>query len=228
VTQETHLGVGLYTYPEAARIIGVKPAKLRRWATEYRYRANGHHRSVQPVISRYFEDEPVLTFLEVVELLFVRLFREHGVSMPMIRRAAQRAAEEFESDYPFAVERFDTDGKHIFATLRREAESDREVQDVARGQLAFERVVKPFFRKLEYRGDALKLWPRDRDGRVVIDPQRGFGKPIDAESGVPTEVLYRATIAGEGQSVESVAEWFGVPVEAVQAAVDYELRPEAA
>lgn len=227
MTERSHLGVGLYTYPEAARIVGVTPAKLRRWVVEYRYLADGHYRHTEPVINRYFQDEPVLTFLEVVELLFVRIFRDQGVSMPTIRRAAERAAERYESDYPFAVERFDTDGTHIFATLRNEADSVRDIEDVARGQLAFERVVKPFFRKLEYRGDALTLWPRDRDGRIVIDPRRAFGKPIDAQTGVSTEALYTATLAGEGQSIEDVAEWFNVPVEAVKAAIDYELHPEA-
>lgn len=132
VTAKSHLGVGLYTYPGAARIIGVKPAKLRRWVVEYRYRANGHYRHSEPVINRYFDDEPVLTFLEVVELLFVRLFRDQGVSMPTIRRAAERAAERYDADYPFAVERFDTDGKHIFATLRTEADSERDIEDVSR------------------------------------------------------------------------------------------------
>jgi uncharacterized protein (DUF433 family) len=228
MTVKSYLGVGLYTYPEAARIIGVKPGKLRRWVVEYRYRANGHYRHSEPVINRYFDDEPVLTFLEVVELLFVRLFRDEGVSMQMIRRAAERAAERYDSDYPFAVERFDTDGKHIFATLRNEADSERDIEDVARGQLAFERVVKPFFRKLEYRGDELRLWPKDRDGRIVIDPLRQFGKPIDAETGVPTETLYLATLAGDGQSIEDVATWFDVPVEAVDAAVEYEREPSAA
>ena len=33
-SQITHLGVGFYTYGEAARIIGIAPAKLRRWARE--------------------------------------------------------------------------------------------------------------------------------------------------------------------------------------------------
>lgn len=228
MSQKSYLGVGLYTYPEAARIVGVSPAKLRRWATEFTYRLDSRHYQNKPVIRRYFEDEPVLTFLEVVELLFIRLFRDEGVSMPTIRRAAERAAERFRSDYPFAVERFDTDGKHIFATLCDEAASRRDVEDLERGQLAFERVVRPFFRKLEYRGDALRLWPRDRDGRVVIDPVRRFGKPIDAESGVPTSVLYQATLAGNGTSIEEVASWYEVSVDAVKAAVDYEQSPSAA
>jgi uncharacterized protein (DUF433 family) len=177
------------------------------------------------VISRYFQDgQHVLTFLELVELLFVKLFREEGLSMPVIRKAAAEAARQFDTPYPFAVRRFDTDGRRIFATLQQESQDERVVVELGKGQLVFDTIVRPFFRKLEYRnsGDALRYWPMDREGRVVLDPERSFGKPIDAETGVPTRALYDAVLAGGGQPLDVVAQWFGVPVEAVQTAVAYE------
>ncbi len=227
----TYLGVGLYTFPEAARIIGVKPSTLRRWAKAYHYKSRNRAYFHTPIITRYLDDEePILTFLELIELLFVKLFRSEGVSMSLIRQAAQRAAERWETPYPFAVKRFDTDGKYIFATLGREGNHHLLLEDLSRGQLVFDRVVRPFFRKLEYQGDAdaLKFWPMDRDGRVVLDPQRAFGKPIDAETGVPTLVLFDAVRAGQGQSAQEIAEWFEVPIAAVEAAVEYERSLEAA
>jgi uncharacterized protein (DUF433 family) len=220
-----YVGIGLYTFPEAARIIGIKPAKLRRWVSQYRRKASGAEYLSKPVISRYFrDDEHVLTFLELVELLFIKLFREDGVSMQVIRKAAEEAARRFDTPYPFAVKRFDTDGHRIFATLREETQEERSVVELGKGQHVFDVVVRPFFRKLEYQdgGDALRYWPRDRDGRVVLDPQRSFGKPIDAETGVPTRALYDAVLAGGGQLPEVVAEWFGVPLGAVEAAVAFE------
>ena len=48
-----------------------------------------------------------------------------------------------------------------------------------------------------------------------------LGKPIDAETGVPTSALYDAVLAGDGQSSAVVAQWFGVPVQAVQAAATF-------
>jgi uncharacterized protein (DUF433 family) len=225
------VGVGLYSFPEAARIIGVNAAKLRRWVGQYRRKAPGADHLSKPVIARYFQDgQHVLTFLELVELLFVRLFREEGVRMPVIRRAAEEAARRFDTPYPFAVKRFDTDGDRIFSTLQEEPREERVVTELGKKQLVFDTVVRPFFRKLEYRdsGDALRYWPMDREGRVVLDPQRSFGKPIDAETGVPTRALYDAVLAGGGQSPEVVAEWFGVPLEAVQAAVAFEASLQAA
>jgi uncharacterized protein (DUF433 family) len=220
-----YVGLGLYTFPEAAQIIGIKPAKLRRWVGEYHRKAPGVEYLSKPVISRYFQDgEHVLTFLELVELLFVKLFREEGVPMQVIRTAAEEAARQFDTPYPFAVKRFDTDGQRIFATLRAESEEGRIVVELGKGQFVFDTVVRPFFRKLEYQddGEALRYWPMDRGGRIVLDPQRAFGKPIDAETGVPTRALYDAVLAGGGQPPEAVAEWFGVPLEAVKAAVAFE------
>lgn len=220
-----YVGVGLYTFPEAARIVGINPAKLRRWVSQYRRKTPGAEYLSKPVISRSFQDgEHILTFLELVDLLFIKLFREQGVSMQVIRQAAEEAARRFDTPYPFAVKRFDTDGKRIFATLKAESQVERVVLELGKGQMVFDAIVRPLFRKLDYQngGDALRYWPLDRQGRVVLDPQRSFGKPIDAETGVPARALYDAVLAGGGQPPETGTRWFGVPLEAVQAAVKFE------
>lgn len=221
----TYLGVGLYSYPMAAHILGVKSSTLRRWVTEYTDHAKAKRQLNRPIITRYFSPEQrILSFLELVELHFVKLFRAEGVSMLTIRRASARAAQMFDTAYPFAVQRFDTDGKAVFASLISASGSTCLVEDLSRGQLAFERVVKPFFRRLDYFGDAdaLTLWPRERGGRVVLDPQRSLGKPMDAETGVLTSVLTDAVSADGGHSILEVANWYEVPIEAVEAAVAYE------
>ncbi len=222
---DAYLGIGLYSFPEAARIIGVRPPTLRRWAKEYRYTSRNTTYLHQLVIPRHFgPNDATITFLELIELLFVKMFRAEGVSMQAIHKASQRAAQIFGTPYPFAVQRFDTDGKYLFATLGEESGNQEIVEDLTRGQLAFDTVVRDLFRKLDYRGnsDALRFWPLAHDGRVVLDPERSFGKPIDAETGVPTEALFDAVMAGDGQSHAEVAAWFDVPIAAVEAAVTYE------
>lgn len=227
--QATRIGVGLYSYPEAARIIGVPASTLRQWAKGY-YAPRDVTRPRKPVIDRQFGDEPFITFLELVELLLVKLFRQEGVSMQTIRRASARAKQLFDTPYPFATRRFDTDGTRLFATLEREDDSTPTIADMGKGQFAFEQVVRPFFRKLDFGDDGLALafWPHGRDKRIVIDPKRSFGKPIDAETGVPTTVLADAVYARDGQSVDDVARWYDVPVTAVRAALDYEQSPSVA
>lgn len=226
-TQTTYLGVGFYSYVDAAKIIGMPAAKLRRWVRDYDYYTNNFKRHHAAIIHRQFaDDEHILSFLELIELLFISLFRQEGVSLHTIRKAATTASTLFSTDYPFAVKRFSTDGKHIFATLSDEAESAKMMAELERGQLAFPTVIEPFLRKIEYQGDeaALAFWPLGREDRVVLDPNRAFGKPIDAETGVPTSVLYQTFLAEGEESIARVAQWYEVPIAAVESAIAFE-RP---
>lgn len=210
----SHVGVGLYDLADAARLLRVRPATLRQWVSQI----------ATLVPRRLPASESALTFLELMELHFIKMFRLEGVPMQTIRKASAAAAVRFETDYPFCVKRFDTDGRTIFATMINEERDQVVVEDLRRGQYVFQEIVKPFFRKLEFR-DAeaiVRFWPLERKGRVVLDPQRKFGKPIDAESGLPTKAIFNAIRAADGQSPREVAKWFGISVQAVQAAVAYE------
>ncbi len=209
-----HVGVGLYSMAEAARLLRIRPSTLREWVSQ-----------ASPLVPRRLPaDERALTFVELMELHFIKMFRSEGVPMQTIRKASAAAAAKFSSNYPFSVKRFDTDGRTIFATMIREEEDLIVVEDLRRGQYVFDEIVKPFFRKLEFSGtqEVARFWPREKKGRVVLDPERKFGKPIDAESGIPTKALYEAVCAGGGQAPRDVAKWFGVPIQAVQAAVAFE------
>jgi uncharacterized protein (DUF433 family) len=163
-----------------------------------------------------------------MELHFVKLFRAEDVSMQTIRRAAEVASHKFHTDYPFAVKRFDTDGRTIFATLERETGFQLDdrilIEDLRKGQYVFERIMRPFFRKLEYGGggDVMRYWPLEPSGRVVLDPGRKFGKPIDAETGVSTGTVFDAVMAGGGQDEPTVAKWLDLPLQAVRCAVRFE------
>jgi len=107
----SRIGLGLYPLPLAARIICEPLPKVRRWARE----------SSSVVTRSLPEQENTLTFLELMELKFIAMFRNEGVSLQVIKRASKLASRQFDTKYPFAVRRFDTDGKTIFrnAYLRR-------------------------------------------------------------------------------------------------------------
>jgi DNA-binding transcriptional MerR regulator/uncharacterized protein (DUF433 family) len=217
LTKDSHLGLGVYSLGDAARIVGVSSRRLRRWL------------DVDAGIVRGWvadpEDDDTVSFLELMELLFIRKFRQENVSLQAIRKASEAASRMFNTNYPFAVKKFDTDGKTIFATLQKQVDSaDAElIEDLQRGQYVFSEIVKPFFRKLEYGNqEALRYWPLLKKGRVVLDPERQFGKPIDSETGVPTSDLYDAVCAGSGQDTAVVAKWFDVPLRAVEQAVIFE------
>lgn len=212
--KSSHIGVGLYSLAEAARIIKTPPSRVRQWAS---VRNGLVPRALAP-------EEKTITFIELMELHFIKLFRDEGVALQTIRRASRAAAARFQTAYPFSVKRFDTDGRTIFATLKARTKSKTLVEDLAKSQYVFDTVVRPFFHKLEYSQttELVRFWPRSKKGRVVLDPARKFGKPIDAVSGIPTRVIFDALSAGGGQSPAVVARWLGVPLATIKAAADFE------
>jgi uncharacterized protein (DUF433 family) len=81
--------------------------------------------------------------------------------------------------------------------------------------------LSPFFRKLSYDSSLIsQYWPLGKRRSVVLDPCRQFGRPIDNKSGIATCVLFNAVQAGE--SVVTVADWYGVTPASVKAAVEFE------
>lgn len=224
------LGAGLYSVADAARIIGVTPSTLRSWLASHANAVQMEANARQPASARRHDEDLALTFVELVEFLFVARFRQVGVKLSVIREAAERAAADFGTPYPFASERFATDGAALFAALADCTDKAAGRDDTLHGQRAFEQTVRPFFAQFDYGEDqfAARFWPRQRDGRVVLDPRRAFGQPIDAETGVPTAVLYDAVVANPEDDVATIARWFAVPVAAVDAAVTYERSLRAA
>ena len=228
MTSSSLLGKGLYSLPEAAWLMGIPIAKLRRWADGYTFQHRGEDRFSKPIFQRDLvnrQNKSSLTFADLIELKLVSMFREQGVSMVTIRAAAQAAVKRFGSNHPFAIRRFDTDGKRIFATLEdtkvRGISQERLVEEIALSQTVMEDIAQPFFLKLEYENDEVSLFrPLGKGSRIVLDPHRAFGKPIDEKSGVPTFVLYQMFKGGE--TIERIAWWYEVDVETVCAAVSYE------
>ncbi len=228
------LGIGLYTIPQAARLLRLHPARLRRWAEGYPFVSNGTRRASEPLIRRdlrEMEGEPVLTFKDLLELHMIGLFRSEGVSMQTIRAAADSAAKLYDTNHPFVIQRFETDGKNILATLQEKGvagvRASALLQDLIRSQMVMDSIARPFFRQIEYRDfEPLRWFPNGKEGAIVLDPRRAFGKPIDVKSGVPTEVLY--AMARGGEKTEKVAEWYNVEIETVREAVRYEHMLKAA
>jgi hypothetical protein len=210
------VGVGLYSLADAARLVRAHPDTVRRWLSE----------DDGLVQRRFAPDKHLLTFVELVEIYFINMFRAEGVPLQVIRKVSAAASKKLGSAYPFTVRRFDTDGKTIFATLLRDATNETVVEDLRHGQYVFDQIMRPFFHKLEYRGmdeTVVRFWPLGKRGRIVLDPLRKFGKPIDSPTGVATSAIYDAVRAGkDGQTPAEVARWLGIPIAAVNAAVKFE------
>jgi uncharacterized protein (DUF433 family) len=167
---------------------------------------------------------PILTFADLIEIRFLDAFRQKGVSTKALRIASQRAKELLGRHHPFSTQIFKSDGRTILAEITKET-GDRALLDILSDQFVFETVIASYlyagldFNELK---EPARWWPLGKDRTVVIDPRRAFGAPIIARTGVPTKILNSAVNAE--QSVEFVAKWYGVEVQEVTDAVDFETK----
>ena len=236
VEGERVIGRGVYGAAEALRLLnfrrdpaapgrGVSRRTVARWLKGYDYEAGGETRHSGPLWRPDYANDDVLelSFRDLVELRFVKAFRDAGLGLAAIRACFDRAVEEVRDERPFSTRRFRTDGKTIFLDITRDVR-EGELIDLRHRQGVFRTMVEPSLRDLEFEADAVARWyPLGQRRRtVVIDPARAFGRPIASVGGVPTEVLAGA-VEVEG-SPEKVARLYEVPLAAVRDAVAFEAR----
>lgn len=217
------IGVGLYTFPEAARLTHIASRTIRRWVLGYDYQRSGEERHVAAV---WEADHPCIdgtdgvSFFDLIEVRFVRAFRHEGITWPEIRRAAAEARQVFNARHPFATEQFSTDGRRIFLEMA-ESTGKKHLLELGHNQYAFDRVVRPTLRGVEFSNDVAARWyPLFPRKQVVVDPARAFGRPIIERYGIPTEVL--ATAAAAEGSARRTALLYDVDRNAIDAAVEFE------
>ncbi|HEX8244415.1 MAG TPA: hypothetical protein VF541_12995 [Longimicrobium sp.] len=225
------IGTGIYTPAEAAALLKAPSDEVRRWAFGYARRRNGARVDYQPLIRPKLPEidgERALTFLELVELMFIKGFRQAGVSWHAIHEAARVAAKLFQTEHPFAMRQFFADPRGVYALLRDSDEGESLVTLAGSGQQVFDTLVRPYLGQLEF--DPLEVptrwWPMGKEGRVVVDPAVSFGQPMVAEAGIPTRALAEALEAeqeyGAERALDRVSWLFKVPPRHVQTAVRFE------
>ena len=229
------LGRGVYGAADALRLINFRrrpdaPTRsisrqtIARWLRGYSYSRDGEVRHSDPLWHPDYanEDETIeLSFRDLIELRFVKAFRDVGLSLPTIRECFMRAVEAVKDERPFSTQRFRTDGKTIFLEITHDVR-EGELLDLKRRQGAFHRLVAPSLHDLEFDAAIVARWfPLGKSRKtIVIDPTRAFGRPIVVEGGVPTEILSEA-VEIEG-SPEKVAKLYEVPLDAVRDCIAFQ------
>ena len=139
---------GIYSIPDAARLIGINTRSISRWARGYHYPRSGTVRKSPPVFRadiEPYEGRYALSFLDLMELRWVKAFREHGLSFYKIRIAATRAAAILKTHHPFASQRLFDDRKTNFFRIAQE-ENDSDLLDVVKGNMeSTESFLRSFF-----------------------------------------------------------------------------------
>jgi uncharacterized protein (DUF433 family) len=179
------------------------------------------------------EGPPLLTFVNLVEVhVLDALRRQHGISLPKVRRALKFLAKQFpQSLHPLAELDLSTDGFGVFVE-----EVGKLVDASSEGQLAMRRLLEAHLRRIDkdMRGIPIRLYPFTRKRPldltapdieeprlIVIDPRVAFGKPVLAGTGIPTEIIAERYKAGE--SIHELAEDYDRSREEIEEAIRCEL-----
>ena len=218
-----------YTPTEAGRLAGLTPDRVRRWLRGYEYTyspagADSARRVRKgPIRQRKGAlESSYASFLDLVDLLFVKRFLEQGFSLQKLRIALAEA-EAVIGGHHFAQRCYFTDGRNIYLQVK-DGDAENLLQLLSGGQWVIADVIKHFARQVDFdekTGFAEKWFPHGRGGRVVLDPRVCFGAPTIVRHGVRTANVYDLYRA-ESQNVASVASWMDVESPDVEAAVTFE------
>lgn len=217
-----------YGNTETSRFVGMSRNRVARWLKGYSYtwdtaRAKKKGRQ-DPVVKRANgRGENGASFLDLVELLFAKKFVDRGFSLQRIRAALEEARSLLELDYPFASQKFFTDGSEIYLQVREE-KPEHLLQLFSGGQWVIPDVIHTFAKQLtfdEATGMPLDWWPLGKDRGVLLSPMVSFGAPSLASRYIKTVNIHDFYLA-EGCDPNAVSEWFNVPLEDVEAAIEFE------
>jgi uncharacterized protein (DUF433 family) len=199
------LGIGLYTAAEAARLLHLPVAKVRRWLGGYRGATREYGPLWPPQLPK-LDDQLGLGFLDLMQLRVVaRIIGNTDISLQKLRRALVLARDLVHHSHPFTTAHFRTDGRSLFFEIGRETDAP-QLYDVLGRQYGFHRVIEPSFKDVELDVEITRWWPLGKQRSVVVDPQRSFGAPVAVDSGIPTAAL--ALAADRHGSPRQAARWY--------------------
>lgn len=221
------LNAPAYSIAEASRLVNMKPWTARRYLRgyEYEYSYLGHtQRNIQPpVVKDKVDKETYASFLDLIDLVFVREFLKRGFKLPTLRKALDEAREYLGTPH-FGRNVFFTSGSQsIILQLPKDGSM---VALLTGGQSAMPNIIESLSDKLEFEnitefGFAYKWYPNGKDNLIVIDPEVSFGRPTLVGRGVATNNIYDLFL-GENSRIDSVSNWFNIPPREIEAAVQFE------
>jgi len=216
---------GFYTVQEAARLLNIQGSqKITGWL-------KGWRGGSAPVIQRQYapiERVQELGFWDLMEARFVHHFREQGVSLQSLRRAAETARAELKQDHPFATSnvKFLTDRKEVFLKTAKDLRDNMLLNLVTKQFAMYEVLEEVLAKGVEFdpsSGLASRWTPKPKEfPAIVVDPLVAYGQPAIDREGVPTDALYAAWKA-EGGNIRAVSDWYEVDEALVRQAVEFEI-----
>ena len=218
---------GVYPVNDAVTLIQATRPELRPVASQRRLRlesASGRHiyRWVRDGLTgQYLEGlrgkEVALTFLDLVSLRLIAVFRAYGIPSAEIRTTHDKLRSRRGWSHPFAMEPIWVSGLSMYIR-----EDDIPIQ-VARWQPALDFVgifVGPIHNMAFGEDKQAETWEPEAD--IVLNPKISFGEPCLKGTRIATQTLWALHAAGD--SSERIAEAYGLPLARVEVALAWEQK----
>ncbi len=205
--------VPAYTVAEAAHLVGVPVSTLKTWI---------HGSGKNGLVVLKPGSPRLLTFSNLVEaFVLATLRRSYKFSFVQLRTAMTFLQKQLGIRRPLIDAKFETDGVDLFVDHLSHLLNTRD------GQTSIRPVLESYLKRIKYdhRGQAVRFFPVFASSNrkvIVIDPERGFGRPILTKGGARVDVIVSRYRAGE--STESIAKDYGVANGVIEEAVRSELR----
>jgi uncharacterized protein (DUF433 family) len=204
-----------YSISQAAKIAGTHPINVRRWL----YGSNYVHTKMKPVLGER-EEVPVLSFIELAEIIVVSRFRQRHVKLGTLRDAHEYAKRLLRIEYPFAHMILKTDGANVLANFEEEHPKASLMALNKRGQLTLPQEVIQALELFEYEAEFAARWfPAGKHVPIVIDPRYSAGQPSIPDRRLPINILYNRWKAGE--TIRYIAYDYALPKNVVEEALRY-------
>lgn len=210
---ELKIGEGIFTIPEAAQILNLSSAKVRRWVNKYwEYDFLNNEDDYSSYTWGESRDKG-FNFYTLIEIITVYTFREIGVSFHKIKLDHELLSDILETIYPFSTSQLMTDGISIFYKYDEAAllNLDRSMQT------SFKRIIEPYCKKIDFDEKnylAERYWPLGKDHHIVVDPHHRFGQPTIAGTNITVDSLL--TLMRAGEEKKDIADLYEIPVEQVE------------
>jgi uncharacterized protein (DUF433 family) len=208
----------LYSAADAAHFLRIPLSTARAWSFGQPYRPVEGQRRFEAVIAAADRKDHRLSFINLVELSVLATIRRlHSVPLPKVRTAMNYLRKKFPSPHPLADNDFKTNGVDLFV------EKVGQLVNISKeGQVEMKDLIQAYLRGIQRdsKGIPIKLPLPIRDpltqqpSKVVIDPSRGFGRPVVDGIGVRTEVVVERFRAGEG--IASLAQDYALAADVVE------------
>ena len=177
----------MYSPTLTARLVGLRTERVRRWLRGYEYtytpqRLGTSTRRHQKAVVRRGEaaTSPFASFLDLIDLLFVKRFVEYGLSIQRLRQALAEADRILDGHH-FAQRRFWTEGRNIYLEIHG-SDAEALLELLSGGQWAIAPIIKQGARQIDFdeltglagsrvSGDRSRHEHEDRSGgRLQLDP----------------------------------------------------------